>query len=333
VKKILTSTIILTLIFSASLSFPFEATSQNATTKQSPEKINLESAVNSSNLMARFNAYANNSTSTINELATKGERSGKIKILIVPGHDNEYPGAIVGDTREADLNLKISEYLKSFLAQETAIEVYTTRDPQFIKQDSENPQDKNGYIPDFQKYLDEKIFEVLDYRTLYKEETEKLASKNKNKKVKIIEHNPAPGEMLYRLYAVNKFIEDNEIDIAIHIHLNDYAGRNISEGKYKGFSLFVPDNSLRNGKVSQELAKYIAKTLDDNFKYSNNPLEKKKIILGHELIANGANNTIQAASVLIEYGYIYETKFQDEEILQKAAEQTYLGIKNYLTKK
>jgi N-acetylmuramoyl-L-alanine amidase len=139
--------------------------------------------------------------------------------------------------------------------------------------------------------------------------------------------------MLYRLYAVNKFIEDNEIDIAIHIHLNDYAGRNISEGKYKGFSLFVPDNSLRNGKVSQELAKYIAKTLDDNFKYSNNPLEKKKIILGHELIANGANNTIQAASVLIEYGYIYETKFQDEEILQKAAEQTYLGIKNFLTKK
>jgi len=333
VKKILTPIIILTLIFSAALSFPFEATSQNAITKKAPDKINLESKVNRANLMARFNAYLNNSTTTINELTAKGERSEKIKILIVPGHDNEYPGAVVGDIREADLNLKIAEYLKTILENEVAFEVYTTRGSLFIKQDSENPQDKNGYIPDFQKYLDEKIFEVLDYRTLYKQETEKLERKNKNKKVKIIEHNPAPGEMLYRLYAVNKFIEDNQIDIAIHIHLNDYAGRNVSEGKYKGFSLFVPDNSLRNGKVSQELAKHIIKTVDDNFKYSNNPLEKKKIILGHELIANGANNTIQAASVLIEYGYIYENQFQNDETLKKAAEQTYLGIKNFLTKK
>jgi N-acetylmuramoyl-L-alanine amidase len=331
VKKILTPIIILTLIFSAALSFPFEATSQNAITKKAPDKINLESKVNRANLMARFNAYLNNSTTTINELTAKGERSEKIKILIVPGHDNEYPGAVVGDIREADLNLKIAEYLKTILENEVAFEVYTTRGSLFIKQDSENPQDKNGYIPDFQKYLDEKIFEVLDYRTLYKEETEKL--EYKNNKVKIIEHNPTPGEMLYRLYAVNKFIEDNEIDIAIHIHLNDYVGRNTPDGEYKGFSIYVPDNSLRNGKVSQELAKYIAKTVDDNFKYSNNPPEKNKIILGHELIANGANNTIQAASVLIEYGYIYETKFQDEEILQKAAELTYLGIKNYLTKK
>ena len=287
-------------VFLAGFSFPQEATSQNTSTETKPTKI-----------------------------------------LVVPGHDNEYPGAIVGygkadgsAIREADINLKIGAYLKSFLEKDLAFEVYTTRDADFIKTDTENNQDKNGYTDYFQKYLDENILDVLNFRQEYKKQTEKTL-KNKNSRKSSdpkIEHNPAPGEMACRLYAINKFIEDNQIDIVIHIHLNDYPGRTGISGEYKGFSIYVPDNTLRNGKKSQALSKYIAKTLDDNFKYSNNPVEKKKIILGHELIANGSNNTIAAASVLIEYGYIYEQKFQDEETLKMAAEQTYAGIKNYLTK-
>jgi len=334
------------------MSFPREATSQNTNTETKPVKISFGSSVNRENLMARFQAYSNNltlmpsvATSTANLSVAKSsslannQRTGKIKILVVPGHDNEYPGAIVNVTqkattfREADLNLKIAEYLKNFLEQENAFEVYTTRNADFIKTDTENNQDKNGYTDYFQKYLDENISEVLDFKQSYKEETAKKFKNSLSSSSKKIEHNPAPGEMSYRLYAVNKFIEDNQIDLVIHIHLNDYPGRTGEMGEYKGFSIYVPDNTLRNGKESQVLAKYISKTLDDNFRYSNNPVEKKKIILGNELIANGANNTIGAASVLIEYGYIYEQKFQDEETLKVAAEQTYLGIKNYLIKK
>lgn len=336
------------------MSFPREATSQNTNTETKPVKISFGSSVNRENLKARFQTYSNNLTlapliaaSTDNSFATStanlsvatnlssinNQRTGKIKILVVPGHDNEYPGAEVGNIREANLNLKIATYLKSFLEQETAFEVYTTRDADFIKNDTDNNQDKNGYTDYFQKYLDENISEVLDFKQIYKEETEKKLKNSLSSSSKKIEHNPAPGEMLYRLYAVNKFIEDNQIDLVIHIHLNDYPGRLGMSGEYKGFSIYVPDNTLRNGKESQTLAKYISKTLDDNFKYSNNPVEKKKIILGHELIANGANNTIAAASVLIEYGYIYEQKFQNDETLKVAAEQTYLGIKDYLIKK
>jgi len=334
--------------FLAVMSFPREATSQNTSTETKLAKISFGSAVNRENLKARFQAYSNNlslapsatnsgDNSTVGSVTSSSpdnnQRTGKIKILVVPGHDNEYPGAEIGNIREADFNLKIAEYLKNFLEQETAFEVYTTRDADFIKTETENKQDKNGYTDYFQKYLDENISEVLDFRQSYKEETEKKFKNSLSSSSKKIEHNPAPGEMLYRLYAVNKFVEDNQIDLVIHIHLNDYAGRTGEEWKYKGFSIYVPDNTLRNGKESQALGKYISKTLDDNFKNSNNPVEKKKIILGHELIANGANNTIAAASVLIEYGYIYEDRFQNEETLKKAAEQTYLGIKNYLTKK
>jgi len=348
-KIILVVTAILLL---TTFSFPREATSQNTSTETKPAKISFGSLVNRDNLKARFQAYSNNltlvpsaATSTTNlSVATNSspannQRTGKIKILVVPGHDNEYPGAEVGSIREADINLKISAYLKSFLEQENAFEVYITREAEFIKTDienlgrEENNQDKNGYTDYFQKYLDENISEVLNYKEIYKEETAKKFKKVSSSSVKKVEHNPAPGEMAYRLYAINKFIEDNQIDIVIHIHLNDYAGRTGLEGQYKGFSIYVPDNTLRNGKESQTLSKYISKTIDDNFKYSNNPVEKKKIILGHELIANGSNNTIQAASVLIEYGYIYEDKFQDEETLKKAAQQTYLGIKDYLIKK
>lgn len=328
-----------TVLFLITFYSPNKATSQNVSTKNQPEKISFDSQVSRANLKARYEAYLKNATSTIEKLSAQGKRSGKIKILVVPGHDNEYPGAIAGSKgatggiiRETDLNLKIAGYLKSFLEQETAFEVYTTRDASFIKNNTENNQDKNGYTDYFQKYLDENIFTVLDYKDLYKKATENRSKSNSKKTSKVVEHVPAPGEMLYRLYAVNKFMEDNQIDIAIHIHLNDYAGRNVTDGQYKGFSIYVPDNSLRNGKQSQELAKYIAKAVDDKFKYSDNPIEKNKIILGNELIANGSNNTTQAASVLIEYGYIYEKQFQDDEVLKSAAEQTYLGIKNYFNK-
>lgn len=324
------------ILFLTVVSFPLEATSQNTNTETKSAKISFGSLVNRDNLKARFQTYSTNLSLVplvLNSSPANNQRTGKIKILIVPGHDNEYPGAEVGSLREADINLKISAYLKSFLEQENAFEIYTTRESEFIKSDTENNQDKNGYTDYFQKYLDENISEVLNFRQSYKEEATKNFKNILSSSSKKIEHNPAPGEMSYRLYAINKFVEDNQIDIVIHIHLNDYPGRIGLSGKYKGFSIYVPDNTLRNGKESQILAKYISKTIDDNFRYSNNPVEKKKIILGHELIANGANNTVSAASVLIEYGYIYEQKFQDEETLKAAAEQTYLGIKNYLTKK
>jgi len=267
-----------------------------------------------------------------NKIATT--TSEKIKILIVPGHDFEYSGAMFNGIKEADLTLEISEYLKNSLEKDSAFEVYTTRDRNFINLNTENNQDKNGYVPDLQNFLNQNIFQVLAYRQESKNEHQLKIKKGIVEPLKIVEHNVAPGEMLYRLYAINKWVEENNIDLVLHLHFNDYPGRRSGEKKYKGFSLYVPDNSLKNGKLSQEIGKEIFKSLKKVKKPSNNPVEKKGLIPGSELIALGANNTIKAPSILIEYGYIYEDDFINqalrEKTFSKLSEQTYLGIKKYL---
>jgi N-acetylmuramoyl-L-alanine amidase len=255
----------------------------------------------------------------------------KIKILIVPGHDTQYFGATFKEVKEAEQTLKIANYLKMFLEKDSAFEIYTTR---------ENPpgnlclfENKNDYTETFQKYFNENREAVLKYRDVHKEETDKFDNQN-IESTNTIEHNDAPEEVSYRLYAINKWVEENNIDIVIHLHFDDYPDRpSASDGKFRGFSIFTADESLKNEKTSNILAKEIGRSLKKFFEYSDNPVESLGIIPSHDLIAVGANNTISAASVLIEYGYIYEQKFQDEETLKKAAEQTYTGIKNYLLRK
>jgi hypothetical protein len=55
------------------------------------------------------------------------------------------------------------------------------------------------------------------------------------------------------------------------------------------------------------------------------------------LIAVGAYNSIDAASMLIEYGYIYEPQFNNPEIYDMAikdlAFQTYLGLQDFFDDK
>lgn len=299
-----------------------ETTLQNTNINQGDSKISLDQNVTRQNIIERFVAYSTNSTTTIERLRLEGQRSGKIKILIVPGHDFEYSGAFLKNIKESDLTLKTAKYLKESLEKSEVFEVFITREDKISKKD-------NDYTETFQKYFNENRESILKYEDLYKKETEKKESQNQIEPINHIEHNDAPPEMAYRLYAINKWIEDNNIDIVIHIHFNDYPGRKNSWGKYKGFSLYVPDMNLRNGKVSQEFSDFIGEALSEKFNYSNNPVEKEGIIYGDDLIAVGANNTISAISVLIEYGYIYEKQLQNEDVLKSLAEQTHKGIMNY----
>lgn len=299
-----------------------ETALQNTNINPEDLKISLAKNVSRENLLSRFQAYSNNSTTTIEKLKSEGQRSGKIRILIVPGHDFEYPGAFIKNTKESNLTLKTGQYLKDFLEKAGPFEIFITRENKISEKD-------NDYNEVFQKYFNENKESVFEYRDLYKKETEKIESQKQIEPVNLVEHNDAPTEMAYRLYAINKWVEDNNIDIVIHIHFNDYPrGENVW-GKYRGFSLYVPDINLRNGKVSQDFSNFIGSSLSEKFKYSNNPAEKQGIMSGDELIATGANNTISAISVLIEYGYIHEKQFQDENVLRLLAEQTSKGVVNY----
>lgn len=322
-KFVPTICVSLAIIFlGAAIYLHAETTLQNTNTNPGDLKISLAQNVTRENLLSRFQAYSNNSITTIEKLKSEGQRSGKIRILIVPGHDFEYSGAFVKNIKESTLTLKTGQYLKEFLEKAGPFEVFITRENKI----SDN---NNDYTEAFQKYFNENRESVLKYRDLYKRETEKIESQKQIEPVTNVEHNDAPAEMAYRLYAVNKWVEDNNIDIVIHIHFNDYSGRKNVWGKYKGFSLYVPDINLRNGKVSQDFSDFIGKSLSEKFKYSNNPVEKQGIMSGDELIATGANNTISAISVLIEYGYIYEKQFQNENVLRSLAEQTSKGVINY----
>jgi len=129
---------------------------------------------------------------------------------------------------------------------------------------------------------------------------------------------------------------ENEMDIIIHVHFNDYPGRRKQKPKYSGFAIYVPEDQYSNAKGSKSVAESIYKRLSNFYPQSNLPKEDLGIVEDQELIAVGSYNTLDAAAMLIEYGYIYEPLFSDPEIrsvaLTDLALQTYLGIMDFFGK-
>src|SRR3989344_5385054 len=78
-------------------------------------------------------ALAYNTKPTSRDTAQPEEKK-PIKILIVPGHDNQFSGAVFNGVREADLNLELAKKLVSSLAEDTRLYVTIARDD-------------SGYIP------------------------------------------------------------------------------------------------------------------------------------------------------------------------------------------
>ena len=70
---------------------------------------------------------------------------------------------------------------------------------------------------------------------------------------------------------------------------------------------------------------------------SNQSKETAGVVEDQDLIAIGSNNNADAASMLIEYGYIYEPQFQDPAIrdmtLKDLAYQAYLGLEDFFGQK
>jgi len=131
-----------------------------------------------------------------------------------------------------------------------------------------------------------------------------------------------------------EMLNENNIDIVLHLHFNDYAGRKPGHiGKYSGFTIYVPEKQLPNSEVSQSLAQVLRSTFDDMLGRSTLPNESSGIVEDQELIAIGRNATRTGASLLIEYGYIYETPIQEPSIqgtyIAELAHQTYRGIKTF----
>ena len=146
-------------------------------------------------------------------------------------------------------------------------------------------------------------------------------------------HNAAPQEVALRLYGINKWVRDMDIDIVLHIHFNDYPrSATRAAGEYSGFAIYVPEGQYYNSTTTKALAGRVFKRLEKYNAASNFAGESAGIIEDQELIAIGPFNSLDAASMLIEYGYIYEPQFANRDArtlaMKDLAFQTYLGLQD-----
>lgn len=245
-----------------------------------------------------------------------------INVLIVPGHDDEYTGTSHKSLREVDINRQLAEDVYAYLVQEEGINAVLS-------------SDSSGYNPIFDAYFQRERSDIVSFMETVKEEFERRKASGEVALEEGNFHNPAPGDMALRLYGINRWVNDADFDLVIHIHFNDEAGRNKSRvGKNSGFSIYTPGREFENYELSRRLADSIFNEMKKIRPISSLKAEETGVIEDHELIALGANESLDAGSVLVEYGYIYESIFTDASLrkvsLDHMAYATYAGVMRLL---
>lgn len=245
----------------------------------------------------------------------------KIKILIVPGHDDEVWGAQYGNIKEADMNLNLSMRIYEILKKDKRFEVHITR--------------KSGvYTKEFQDYFTNYKDEIVAFKEDAKAKRLNEISDGKFMTKENVPHNSASEDTAIKLYGINKWANENKMDMVLHVHFNDYVRENKWEdGKYKGFAIYMPEGQMVNSKESTNLAKKIFKELKKRYNTSTYEEEIGGLVPDQSLIALGSNGTLVSSvrSVLVEYGYIYRFKTRKIRTTEytKMANLTTVGIKNY----
>jgi N-acetylmuramoyl-L-alanine amidase len=246
----------------------------------------------------------------------------KVRIMLVPGHEPNFGGAEYGKIKEREMTVELAKDLERLLKNNPHYEVITSRDEQI-------------WNPSLQDYFTNHWSDIIAFFKDRKSEMSRLVS---NGKVSTIDngiyHVSAPQDVAIRLYGINKWVNDNKVDIAIHIHFNDYPRKNASEpGKYSGFTIYVPEKQYSNSTTTKTIADSVFKRLSKYNPVSNFASESLGVVEEQNLIAIGSYNTVDAPSMLIEYGYIYESQFTDEKVRSSAlndlAFQTYLGLQDF----
>jgi N-acetylmuramoyl-L-alanine amidase len=248
----------------------------------------------------------------------------QIRILVVPGHDDDAGGTHFRDLREADLNVMVATELYELLKKDAEFDVFLARDEQ-------------GYAEDLERYFVEEEANISNFRNTHRNIMEAYVEHGYVETVHQVDHVTVVSDTMIKLYGINKWANENEIDVVLHIHFNDYPGHGHDVvGKYTGFSIYIPEKQYSNAKASRPIAEKIRDRLDNFFTVSDMPKETEGVIEDQELIAVGAFNTLEAVSVLIEYAYIYESQVSNPQLrpitTKELATQTYWGIRDYFEK-
>lgn len=264
----------------------------------------------------------------IDSYGVSADEDGVLKILIVPGHDEENYGTEYLDVTEQEMNLVVAEKVYTILEQ-SKFDNYDSSEIYLVR-------NSDGYNHTFLKYFEDNIVEIAKFRNFYEKFTSNLMDFGKVEPTNEIIQVRAPEEVSIKLHGINKWSNENKIDIVLHIHFNDYPGRGDGRGEYSGFSIYIPHHDYKNYEKSKNLAEKIRQKLATEFSESDLEIESDIIIEDSDLIAIGSNNSLKSASVLIEYGYIYERQFNGDdrdEVFELLAEKTYEGLLDFLDEK
>lgn len=247
--------------------------------------------------------------------------SDPIKILLVPGHDNEVWGAQYGNLREADMNLRLATDIYNILKKDKRINVFITRN-------------KNDYTKEFADYFSTQRENIILFKENAKKETQDRISNGTFIEENGVQHLNASEDTAVELYGINKWANENKMDAVIHVHFNDYPRKTKWQmGKYKGFAIYLPEDQMINSKESAQLAENIFTQLSKKYITSTYEKELGGLIQDQTLIALGSSGTLNANTkvILVEYGYIYRfgNKAMRFRAYKNMADLTVRGIKNY----
>ncbi|MEI6238632.1 MAG: N-acetylmuramoyl-L-alanine amidase [bacterium] len=282
--------------------------------------VSVEWEIVNSNKASVFFAESTNMDTLVGKYLNALSNGVKIKILVVPGHEPDFGGAEYGSLKEREINLFLAKSLAEYLKSNPRFEVSFTRDD-------------SGWNSDLEKYFKDKWDEIATWRIDKKAVMNKLVSDGKVQKVGSPYHNNAPEKVAIRLYGINKWANENKFDIILHVHFNDVPLAVRRTGDYSGFSVYVPEKQFSNANASQVLGRSVFNRLSTYGAKSNLPIESAGVIEDQDLVAVGSFNTVDGASILTEYGYIYESQYRNKEIrnalLDEYAYQTFLGVQSF----
>jgi hypothetical protein len=137
-----------------------------------------------------------------------------------------------------------------------------------------------------------------------------------------------------RLYGIDKWVGDSGVSVVIHVHFNDFPRPDQSSpGKYAGFAIYVPEGQYYNSSTTKAVANAIAGRLSEYNPVSDLHTEQSGVVEDQDLIAVGSFDSVDAASMLIEYAYLYEPQILNPAVrpvfLKELAYETYLGLQDF----
>lgn len=243
----------------------------------------------------------------------------KLKILIIPGHEPTSGGTEYGGVKERDVVVSIAEKLRDKLEQDGHYDVYVSRD---IK----------AWNDPFRTYFTKERQAIINWRKMHELTMNNLVDAGFVSVNQAYVHGTAVLDDAVRMYGVQRWANENNIDVLLHLHINDYP-RKGKEKKYTGLAIYVPEEQYSNSSASSQLEWAIFSELNKVIATSTLKEEKSGVIPDQELIAIGRFNTADTANILIEYGYIYEPQYQNKMKRLKAVDEyalrTYLGLESF----